>query len=270
VDNIVTSLRAVALLVSAAVVFALGAAFLVAADASLSPTTLGASDDLGQASRWLQFIAAAIALGAVCVAGWQLVLRSEPMAALEVAVVAVGALFVVIGSLTAAAYDDSGGTVTGAVGIGIWALLVLSRAARTSLAENGSRGGLAELWLLAAGGLFVLAIGYGLSSAATSTGPAVAAGLLEAVGAAALAACLFVARSRGRLTSKPATAAVAGLATLAASFLATGIVAGVSFSSLSGEGDALAVTGVIALAAVVLLGVAAWIRVTELYRPTAA
>src|SRR5579875_2501667 len=128
-------------------------------DATLSPSSLGASSDLAQAGRWLQFLAGACALGAACAA------------------VTLGALLLVIGLLVSAASGGSSpaAAVTGAVGIGIWALLVLSRAARASLAEQapagqapagqapardaapaavpGSRGGRgrqADLWLAAA------------------------------------------------------------------------------------------------------------------------
>jgi hypothetical protein len=169
-----------ALLVAGAVIFVLGTAFLIAADATLSPSSLGASSDLAEAARWLQFLAGACALGAVCTAGWELILRSEWVAAAEIAAVALGALLLTTGLLVSAVSNGStpAGAVTGAVGIGIWALLVLSRAARASLAEQGpahaarstvpgSRGGRgrqADLWLAAAIGLFVLAIGYGFTA----------------------------------------------------------------------------------------------------------
>jgi hypothetical protein len=241
-EHIIKSLKPMALLVAGAVVFVLGTAFLIAADATLSPSSLGASSDLAEAGRWLQFLAGACALGAVCTAGWELILRSEWVAGAEIAVVALGALLLTTGLLVSAASNGStpAAPVTGAVGIGIWALLVLSRAARASLTEQGpahgartavpaSRGGRvrqADLWLAAAIGLFVLAIGYGLSSAAGSQGPGIAAGLLEAAGVAVLAGSVAVARSRGLLRSRPVPGVLAGLALLAASFLAAAIVAG--------------------------------------------
>lgn len=268
-----------ALLVAGAVVFVLGTAFLLASDATLPSSYLGASSDLAQAGRWLEFLGAACALGAVCVAGWELVLRSAWIAGAEIASASVGTLLITIGLLTSAASNGSSAAapVTGAVGIGIWALLVLARAARVSLAEQrpahapsqgsqGDRGSQAELWLAAAVGLFVLAIGYGFSSAASSRGPGIAAGLLEAIGIAVLAGTVAAARSRGLLRSHPVPAVVAGLALLTASFLADAVVAGLAFGTLTGLGAGLTVVTAVELAGIIALGVAAWTRVRELYR----
>lgn len=271
-EQIVKSLRSAALVVVAAVVFVLGTAFLIAADATLTPSTLGASSDLAQAARWLQFLAAATALAAVCAAGWELVLGREWTGALEIAAAALGALMITIGMLASAASNGSNpaAAVTGAVGVGMWALLVLSRAARASLAEQASRADAphqqAQLWLVAAAGLFVLAIGYGFTSAAGSRGPGVAAGILEAGGVAALAGALILARERGYLRTRPVPGVLAGLVLLAISFLAAAIVAGLAFGTLTGLGAGLAVTAALELAAIVVLGLAGWTRVRELYR----
>jgi hypothetical protein len=269
-DHIIKSLTPTLLIVVAAVIFALGTAFLIASDATLTPSSLGASSDLGQAARWLQFVAAACALAAVCAAGWNLVERSEWIASAEVAAAALGTLLITIGLLATAASNGASAAapVTGAVGIGIWALLVLSRAARTSLAEQGAhaRAHQAQLWLTAAVGLFIFAIGYGFTSAANSRGPGIAAGLLEAAGLAVLAGSLFAARGRGYLQSRPVPGALAGLALLAASFLAAAIVAGLALGTLTALGVGLAVIAALELAAAVVLGLAAWTRVHELYR----
>ena len=285
-EHIIKSLTPMALLVAGAVVFVLGTAFLLASDATLASSSLGASSDLAQAGRWLQFLGGACALGAVCAAGWELVLRSEWVAGAEIAAAALGTLLLVIGLLVSAASTGSSteAVVTGAVGIGIWALLVLSRAARASLAEQGpahsvaqgagtaapgSQGGhgrQADLWLAAAIGLFVLAIGYGLSSAAGSRGPGIAAGVLEAAGVAALAGSVAVGRSRGLLRSRPVPAVLTGLALLAVSFLAAAIVAGLAFGTLTALGVSLVVVTAIELAGVAVLGVASWTQVRELYR----
>ena len=285
-EHIIKSLTPMALLVAGAVVFVLGTAFLLASDATLASSSLGASSDLAQAGRWLQFLGGACALGAVCAAGWELVLRSEWVAGAEIAAAALGTLLLVIGLLVSAASNGSSteAVVTGAVGIGIWALLVLSRAARASLAEQGpahsvaqgagtaapgSQGGhgrQADLWLAAAIGLFVLAIGYGLSSAAGSRGPGIAAGVLEAAGVAALAGSVAVGRSRGLLRSRPVPAVLTGLALLAVSFLAAAIVAGLAFGTLTALGVSLVVVTAIELAGVAVLGVASWTQVRELYR----
>jgi hypothetical protein len=290
VEHIVKSLAPIALLVAGAVVFVLGTAFLIASDAILSPSSLGPSSDLAQAGRWLQFLAAACALAAVCAAGWELIVRSDWAAEAEIAVAALGTLLLMIGLLASAATSASSpaGPVTGAVGIGIWALLVLSRAARASLAEQGAahsaplttpaavpegapadRGRQADLWLAAAIGLFVLAIGYGLTSAA-GRGTGIAAGLLEAVGVAVLAGAVASARSRGLLRSRPVSSALFGLALLTLSFLAAAIVAGLAFGTLPALGAGLAVVTAGELAAVAALGLAAWTRVRELYTGRAA
>jgi hypothetical protein len=267
----------VALLVAGAVVFVLGVAFVLASDATLPSSSLGASSDLAQAGRWLEFLGGASVLAAVCTAGWELVVRSAWIPAAEIAAAALGTLLLTVGLLASAASNGSSaaGAVTGAVGIGIWALLVLSRAARVSLAEQGSarvqgkqgdRGNQAELWLAAAVGLFVLAIGYGFSSAASSRGPGIAAGLLEAVGVAVLAGTVAVARSRGLLHSPPVPATLAGLVLLAVSFLAAAVVAGLAFGTLTALAAGLTIITAVELAGVLALGVAAWTRVRELYR----
>jgi hypothetical protein len=283
-ERIIKSLAPMALLVAGAVVFVLGTAFLLASDATLSASP-GASGDLAQAGRWLQFLAVACVLGAVCTAGWEAILRSEWVAAAEIAAAALGALLLTIGLAAFAASNGSSpaAPVTGAVGIGVWALLVLSRAARTSLAEQGpaygaaqaarsafpdagSRGRQADLWLSAAIGLFALAIGYGFTAAAGSAGPGIAAGLLEAVGIGALAGSVAVARSRQMLSSRPVTGVLAGLALLAVSFLAYAIVAGLALGTLTALAVGLTVVTAVELAAIVALGLAAWTRVRELYR----
>jgi hypothetical protein len=289
-EHIIKSLTPMALLVAGAVVFVLGTAFLIASDATLSPSSLGASSDLAQAGRWLQFLAGACALGAVCTAGWELILRSEWVAAGEIAAVALGLLLLTTGLLVSAASNGPtpAAAVTGAVGIGVWALLVLSRAARASLAEQGpahaaptivpgsqgsqgsqGQGGharQADLWLAAAIGLFVLAIGYGFTAAATSRGPGIAAGVLQAAGIAAVAGSVAAARSRGLLRSRPVPGVLAGLALLAVSFLGAAIVAGLAFGTLTALGAGLALVTAVELAAVAVLGAAAWTQVRELYR----
>ncbi len=297
-ERIIKSLAPVALLVAGAVVFGLGTAFLLASDATL-PSSSGASGDLGQAGHWLQFLGGVGLLGAVCTAGWEVILRNERAAAAEVAAAALGTLLFMIGLAALAASDGSSpaAAVTEAVGIGVWALLVLSRAARVSLAEQGpvpgvvpearegivpearegivpeARGAVpgagrrqADLWLAAAIGLFALAIGYGFTSAANSTGPAIAAGLLQAAGVGALAWSVAVARSRHRLSSGLVPLVLGGLALLAVSFLAFAIVAGLAFSTLTALGVGLSIVTAVELAAVTALGLAAWTRLRELYR----
>jgi hypothetical protein len=283
VERIIKSLAPMALLVAGAVIFVLGMAFVLASDATLSSSSPG-SGDLGQAGRWLQFLAAVCVLAAVCTAGWELIVRSEWAAGAEIAAAALGALLLTIGLAAVAASNgsSSSASVTEAVGVGVWALLLLSRAARASLAEQGpahtaapgmlgaapaagGRGRQADLWLAAALGLFALAIGYGFTSAVGSSGAGVAAGVIQAIGVAVLAGSVAVARSRHLLTSRPVPVVLIGLALLALSFLAYAVVAGLSFSTLSALGAGLTVVAAVELAAVAALGLAAWTRVRELY-----
>jgi hypothetical protein len=279
-EHIIKSLRPMALLVAGAVIFVFGTAFVLASDATL-PSSSGASSDLAQAGHWLQFLAAVGLLGAVCVAGWEVIVRSDWAAGAEIAAAALGTLLFMIGLAAFAASNGSSpsAAVTEAVGIGVWALLVLSRAARASLAEQGpvhgavqearsalpGGGRQADLWLAAAIGLFALAIGYGFTSAASSRGPGIAAGLLQAVGVAALAGALAVARTRQLLRSRPVPVILAGLALLAVSFLAYAVVAGLAFATLTALGVGLSIVTAVELAAVAALGLAAWTRVRELY-----
>jgi hypothetical protein len=270
-ERIIKTLTPTALVVAGAVVFVLGTGFLLASDATLASSSPGASGDLAQAGRWLQFVAWLGLLAAVCTAGWEAILHSEWVTGAEIAAAAVGTLLLTIGAAAFAASNGSSAAaaVASAVGIGVWALLVLSRAARVSLGEQGPAGPgrthQADLWLAAAIGLFALAIGYGFSSAASSAGPGVAAGLLETAGVAALAWAVAVARSRKLLSSRPVPAVLAGLALLAVSFLAAAIVAGLAFGTLTALGAGLTIVTAVELAAVVALGLAAWTRVGELY-----
>jgi hypothetical protein len=284
-DRIIKSLTPTTLLVAGAVVFVLGGGFLFASDATLASNTPGASGDLGQAGRWLEFVAWAFLLGAVCTAGWEVIVRSEWAAAAEIAAAALGTLLFTVGQAAYAASDGSSpaAAVTGAVGIGVWALLVLSRAARVSLAEQGPAYGAAQaesnvglgvgvrrrqadLWLAAAVGLFLLAIGYGITSAGGSEGPGIAAGVLEAAGTATLAGSVAAARSRQLLDSRPVPSVLIGLVLLAVSFLAYAIVSGLNFSTLAALGVSFTIIIAIELAGIVALSLAAWTRVRELYR----
>jgi len=269
-EHIIKSLASIALLVAGAVVFVLGTAFLLASDATLSSSS-GASSDLAQAGRWLEFLAAVCAMAAVCAAGWKVIVGNEWVAGAELGAAALGTLLITIGLLAAAATNGSSpaASVTGAVGIGIWALLVLSRAARTSLTEQGPLHGhnrRAELWLAAAIGLFVLSIGYGFTSAAGSQGPGIAAGLLQAIGVAVLGGAVAAARSRQLLNSRPVPVVLAGLALLTLSFLAAAIVAGLALGTLTALATGLTVVTAVELAAYVALGLAAWTQVRAVYK----
>lgn len=284
-ERIIRSLAPAALLVAGAVVFVLGTGFSLASDATLASSSPGASGDLAQAGRWLQFMALLCLLAAVCTAGWEAITRGEWGAGAEIAAAALGTLLLTIGFAALAASNGTSpaAAVTGAVGIGVWALLVLSRAARVSLSEQvpgddpapgpgepgappGARLREADLWLTAAIGLFALAIGYGFTSASGSAGPGIAAGLLEAAGVTAMAWSVSTARQRKVLSSRPVPSVLAGLALLAISFLAAAVVAGLAFGTATALGAGLTVVTAVGLAAVVALGLAAWARVRELYR----
>ena len=269
-EQIVKSLKPMALAVAAAVVFVLGTAFLIASDATLTPSSLGASSDLAQPGRWLQFLAAAAVLAAVH-------RRLGPDPAQRVGRRPGdrrrGARHAVDHGRPARRRRvervELLGPVTVAVGIGIWALLILPRGAHLAEVrrERSAPSPLqSQVWLATAVGLFVLAIGYGLTAAANSEGPAIAAGLLEAIGVGTLAGSVAAARSRGWLRGHPVSEVLAGLLLLAVSFLAAAIVAGLGLSSLTAQGVGLGIVAAIELAAFVVLGLAAWTRVRELYR----
>jgi hypothetical protein len=126
-----------------------------------------------------------------------------------------------------------------------------------------------DLWLAAAIGLFVLAIGYGFT-AGGSSGTRIAAGLLQAVGVAVLSGALVAARSRGMLGSRAVPLVLIGLALLALSFLAAAIVAGLDFGTLGALSASLTIVSAVELAAIVILGFAAWTQVRALYPATRA
>src|ERR1700744_1233282 len=170
-ERIIKSLTPTALIVAGAGGFLLCSRVLVGPGPAVASSSPGASGALAQAGRWLQFVAWACLLAAVCLAGWEAILRSDWVAGAEVAAAALGTLLLMIAmaSLAASNGSSAAAAVTGAVGIGVWALLVLSRAARVSLNEQGpahaagsaltgegTRGRQADLWLAAAIGLFAL------------------------------------------------------------------------------------------------------------------
>jgi len=93
------SLTAMALAVAAATFFVLGSAFLIAAYATLTPTSAGTASGFIHAGLWLQFVAGVSALGAVFAAGWAQVLHSQWQAAAEMVIGAVATLLIAIGWL---------------------------------------------------------------------------------------------------------------------------------------------------------------------------
>jgi hypothetical protein len=264
--------------VVAAFCYALGTALILKAIAVLTVSNLGTSKDLDTAGAWIQFAAALAALVAVCGAGWELVLRKDWPSFWETVVGAVGTLLIAIGFLIGAASEaNPAASVVAAVGFGVWAVLLLSRAARRSLAEQDAAGApspvrqrQAALWLGAACGVFVLAVGFGFSPGFGDKGVAIAEGVLEATGVAVLLAFLAAARMRGYLQSRAVPVVLVGLALLSAAFAATAVVAGLVLgpdATLTGLRVGGSIRYAIELAAVVALGLAAWTRVRELSRP---
>jgi hypothetical protein len=275
VEHITTSRTAMTLAVVAAFIYASGIGFAIAGYAALAPTTLGTAFGLLHAGAWLRAAGWVAALVAVCVAGWELLLRGAWESACEVGAGALGALLVTIGMLINAtsAEPNPASSVVSAVGVGVWALLALSRAARSSLAGQqptsertapAPRQGM--LWLLAAAGLLVLAIGSGLTPDFISKGTGVAAGAVQAVGVAILFGALAAARAQGGLSSRAVPVTLAGLATLAAAFAAGAAVSAAVFgpnATLAGLRAGVLIVVAIEMAAVVVLGLAAWLRVRE-------
>ena len=272
--HLARSLTAMALVVLAAGLFVLADAFLVAAYAVVTPESAGTASGLGHAGLWLQFAAGIAALGAVCAACWEQVLRSLWQGAAEIAIAAIGTLLIVIGMLLDATSGSSASSVMEATGIGIWALLALGIAAFRSIAEQAPGGTdaagqprYAVLWVAAAAGLTLLAVGSGFTLDITSKGTGIAVGVLEGAGALALCAVVAAARGRGYLASRPAADAQAGLALLAAAGAAIAIVAGVVFGSgltVTGIRVGMSVAIAVQLAAMTVLALAAWTRVREL------
>lgn len=269
------SRRVMVLAVLAAFMYVVGSALAVAAYAILRPESFGTSQGLEHGADWLRFSAAVVATVAVCVGGWELVLQRRAGEAAEVGVGAVGTLLIAVGGLVRAASPRSyvAADVLLAIGVGVWGLLVLSRAARRSLEEHEQvpgRPAQAPLWLGAAGGLLILAIGSGLPTSIDNRGLSVASGALEAVGIGIFAGALAIARSDRLLPTRPVPTVLVGLWVLTGAFLTGAIVAGVVFGSdfsFTGIRVGVSLATAFELAGVAILGYAAWVRVGELVRP---
>lgn len=270
------SLTAMALAMAAASFLVLGSAFLVAAWAILTPTSAGTATGFIHAGLWLQFVAGVAALGAVCAAGWAQVLRARRQAVAEMATGAVATLLIAIGWLINATTTaaNSAAYVLQAVGIGIWALLALGVAALRSLSEQAAdsedavRGPrYAALWLIAAIGLVLLAVGSGFTLDPLDQGTAIAAGVLQAMGAGVLCGAVTVACIRGCLSSGPVAITQIGLGLLAGAGVAIAVTGGLVFgpdATLTGIRAGMSTATTIQLAAIAVLGLAGWIRVREL------
>ena len=230
-NYITKSLPAMILLTAAAMLLVLGAAFNVAAYASLTPTSLGVANDLSQAGDWLTFAAMIVGLLALGTAAWASVLAKNWVAAAEIGVGMAGVIIIAVGALVnAATAENSASTahILQAVGFGILALLVLGHAAQRSLAEQdvSARPRQAALWLAAAAGLATFAVGVSLTPTISSKGLAIAGGILLAAGTGILAGALIAASARGfRMIGR----AIAGLILLSAGYIGAAIVAGLYY-----------------------------------------
>ena len=273
-EHITQSRTAMTLAVLGALLFALGDVLAVVAYAILSPGHVGTYTALGHGADWLRFSGAVVVLAAVAAAGWELVLQGRVSGAIEVGVAAVGTLLVAVGALIAAASTRSqtAADVVAAIGIAVWSFLVLSRAARRSLSEQNlepGRPAQAPIWLGAAMGLLILAVGAGLPTSINNRGQSVASGVLMAVGIGILAGALLVARSDRLLLTRPIPVLLLGLGILTVAFLADAIVAGIVFGpngTLTGLRIGVSLATAIEAAGVIVLALAAWLRLGDLVR----
>lgn len=137
----------------------------------------------------------------------------------------------------------------------------------SSAAYVFSRASASAFGLTAAIGLVLISVGAGFTLDPLDQGTAIAAGVLQAAGAGVLYSAVTVACVRGYLNSRPAAVAQVGLGLLAGSGAAVAVVGGLVFGpdvTLTGIRAGMPIAIAIQLAAVAVLGLAAWIRVREL------
>jgi hypothetical protein len=237
------------------------------------PDRVRTTNDLLTAGSWLA--AVALGLGVVGI-GWVLgasLLRRRRADAVEAGAAAASTMLIMIGLLVSAATSpggSEGANVVAAVGIGGWAALCVTKAGRRSLVEEAEHGLVrqAALWLVAGAGLVVLAVAIGLPNASVNDqGLSIATAVLWVLGLAAIAEALVFARRRRFIVSRRFPELLAGIVTLAASYVAAVVVAGVAFGpggSLTGVRVGVPIVSVIAAAGFVLLALAAWNRLREL------
>ena len=259
----------------AAGAYALGLLFTVIAYATLSAdSTSGVNTfrNLGHASDWLQFVGFLIALSAVCAAGWESLRSRRRDIIAELGMAAVATLLVAIGSLIQAASSSmlSTANVLSAIGIGLWAILTLSRAARYNLAEQqapGSQARLAPLWLTASLALVLLAIGSGLTVELTDRGLGIASGILQALGFGILAWVLIASRASNMLQARAVRSVIKGLVLSALASVVAAVVAGIVFTphaTLKGLRIGISIAVTIMVVGIVFLGISGWVRFGEL------
>ncbi|MGH9093204.1 MAG: hypothetical protein ACRDZR_17770, partial [Acidimicrobiales bacterium] len=252
-------------------VLALGGILEGAGAVVLSLANLATSHHLVTAGGWVDVAGLAVALAAVAMVGWGMVVARRRALALELGGAAAATFLLVLGALvTVATSGSTAGDVLTALGFGAWAALLVVVAARTSIAERSPLApppGAATAWLVAAGGLVLLAVGSGLPAPGRSDSTTgVVAACLGAVGLAVLVGVLVASRARHLLASRTVATTVAGLSALAAHEVALAVYAAVSFTPTSTLGDVrstVATAAFVGALAWVVLGLAAWQRIPE-------
>ena len=261
------------LAVFAAALFVLANLMGLLAFATLSVSNLGSFQNLGHAHDWLAFSAAIVALLGVSAAAWELLQAKRRADAFEVGAAVVATMLIAIGTLVNAASTSStqGANIVAAVGVGGWAALVLSRAARRSLTEQ-QEGATAStrqagIWLAASVGLFVFAIGSGLVQSPNNQGVSIASAVIEAVGFGVFAGALVVARNEGLLGGPAMIPVLGGLGTLVVAFIVEAIVAGLVYGpsgTITGLRIGVSLGLVFEMLGVAALGYGAWLRTSEM------
>lgn len=272
--EIMRSTWAMALFVFAGLVLAVGKLLQVVAFAIVSgPDREGSFNDLVTAGAWLGAVAGAVAVVAIGSAVWTAVGQRHWREIWEVLAADVATFVIAVGLLVDAATSPGGSlgaNIVAAVGFGGWAVLLTVKAAGRSLEErlHAGRPAVAVLWLTAAIGALLVAVGAGLPNAsAEDKGLGLAAALLWMFGVAAIAMTLVVARQRRLIISRRFPEVIAGLCTLVAAYAAAAIVAGAVFGplpSLTGVRAGVALATTFQVVAFTILAFAAWDRLRDL------
>jgi len=257
---------ALLVLAVAAGVLALGEVLVGSGTVIYSFANATTSHDLVTAGGWLFFSGTAVALLAVGIVVWGLVVAQRWGLVREIAAAALGTLLLTIGALvTAASPRSTAGDILWALGFGVWAVLLVVVAARISMARQEFSPSVSTYWLVAAGALVLVAVASGLPAPTRSGNTsAIVGGCLAAVGTGALAAVLLSCRARGLLRSRAVLTAAVGLIVLAAHEVANAVYAAVSFSATSTLADfriTATVASFIGAGAWLVLGLAAWQQV---------
>lgn len=260
--------RAVLLLTVAAALLGLAAALSCVAFAVLNSGTIRAVDDLSTASLWVEFVATAAGLAAVSVVAWNAGISVGLRGAAELAAAAVATLLISIGALVSAVnapLGSDGGSVVSAVGVGGWAILSLVTAARLSMGERDSRRpNAADLWLMPAGALLVLAVATGLPSPnGPGRGLPIAESVLFLLAFGGLAVTFRLAQLNGHIASQRITILEVGLAGLGLAYLVAAVADGFVFGptfSLTADRIGLSLPRFLAAVAWAIVGLAAFQR----------